>query len=147
MIAAGPALHGPADLVALCAVLRLQAAIWVGEAVQRAPNPGFAKMIVNLNTVWATIASPFLFGSRLSLANAGGVALSMGESRSSLSKAVITQSAFPSVSLPFLAVPLRSHRTVAISWDRALHRRRLGSPAGGGGGGGPGPAAAGAERR
>eukprot|EP01051_Picozoa_sp_SAG22_P004502 SAG22_NODE_243_length_14055_cov_3.073015_10_plen_345_part_00 len=33
--------------------------------------------------------------------------------RSSLLKAVIT--AFPSVSLPFLAVPLRSHRTVAIS--------------------------------
>eukprot|EP01051_Picozoa_sp_SAG22_P013658 SAG22_NODE_1555_length_4133_cov_3.586515_4_plen_79_part_00 len=32
--------------------------------------------------------------------------------RSSLLKAVIT--AFPSVSLPFLAVPLRSHRTVAI---------------------------------
>eukprot|EP01051_Picozoa_sp_SAG22_P014516 SAG22_NODE_1772_length_3611_cov_11.428815_1_plen_357_part_10 len=33
--------------------------------------------------------------------------------RSSLLKAVIT--AFPSVSLPFLTVPLRSHRTVAIS--------------------------------
>eukprot|EP01051_Picozoa_sp_SAG22_P013269 SAG22_NODE_1466_length_4352_cov_2.073830_2_plen_224_part_00 len=32
--------------------------------------------------------------------------------RSSLLKAVIT--AFPSVSLPFLAVPLRSHRTVAL---------------------------------
>eukprot|EP01051_Picozoa_sp_SAG22_P002970 SAG22_NODE_138_length_18031_cov_5.796621_18_plen_331_part_00 len=36
--------------------------------------------------------------------------------RSSLLKAVIT--AFPSVSLPFLAVPLRSHRTVAISSRR-----------------------------
>eukprot|EP01051_Picozoa_sp_SAG22_P007863 SAG22_NODE_570_length_9013_cov_4.251739_8_plen_517_part_00 len=34
---------------------------------------------------------------------------------SSLLKAVIT--AFPCVSLPFFAVPLRSHRTVAISWS------------------------------
>ena len=41
----------PWYLLAVMAMLRVQAAVWVGEAVQRAPNPGFAKMVVNLNTV------------------------------------------------------------------------------------------------
>eukprot|EP01051_Picozoa_sp_SAG22_P010823 SAG22_NODE_995_length_6117_cov_3.445995_3_plen_328_part_00 len=42
--------------------------------------------------------------------------------RSSLLKAVFTD--FPSVSLPFLAVPLRSHRTVAIRRSRTWRRWR-----------------------
>lgn len=63
-------------ITAIVAFVRVQASVWVGKSVQFAPNPGFAKMVVNLNTVWATAVSPFLFGSTLTRVNLGGVVLS-----------------------------------------------------------------------
>ena len=49
-------------------------------AIQYAPNPGFAKMAVNLNTVWATIAGVLVFGGRLRSYHVAGVALSLSGS-------------------------------------------------------------------
>ena len=63
-------------ITAILAALRVQSSVWVGRSVFYSPNPGFAKMVVNLNAVWATALSPLLFGSVLSYANLGGVALS-----------------------------------------------------------------------
>ena len=63
-------------ITAILAAVRVQACVWVGRSVQHAPNPGFAKMAVNMNTVWAVAVSPVLFRSRLSAANLVGVVLS-----------------------------------------------------------------------
>jgi drug/metabolite transporter (DMT)-like permease len=57
---------------------RLQWTAWQAMAIQYAPNPGFAKMAVNLNTVWATIAGVVVFGGRLRSYHIAGVALSLG---------------------------------------------------------------------
>ena len=46
-------------------------------AIQYAPNPGFAKMAVNLNTVWATIAGVLVFGGRLRNYHVAGIVLSL----------------------------------------------------------------------
>ena len=42
-------------ITAIVAAVRTQAIVWVSESVQYAPNPGFAKMAVNLNTVWGAL--------------------------------------------------------------------------------------------
>jgi drug/metabolite transporter (DMT)-like permease len=49
-------------------------------AIQYAPNPGFAKMAVNLNTVWATIAGVAVFGGKLRSYHIAGIALSLSGS-------------------------------------------------------------------
>lgn len=63
-------------ITATLAALRVQSSIWVGRSMYFCPNPGFAKIVVNLNTVWSTALSPLLFGSVLSPINLGGVGLS-----------------------------------------------------------------------
>lgn len=59
---------------------RLQWTAWQATAIQYAPNPGFAKMAVNLNTVWATIAGVVAFGGRLRGYHVAGVVLSLSGS-------------------------------------------------------------------
>jgi len=56
---------------------RLQWTAWQAMAIQYAPNPGFAKMAVNLNTVWATIAGVLVFGGRLRNYHVAGIVLSL----------------------------------------------------------------------
>ena len=66
----------PSWITVALAALRVQSSIWVGRSMFLSPNPGFAKMVVNLNTVWSTALSPLFFDSVLSPINLGGVALS-----------------------------------------------------------------------
>eukprot|EP01051_Picozoa_sp_SAG22_P033533 SAG22_NODE_14729_length_366_cov_1.730337_1_plen_109_part_10 len=65
------------------------------------------------STLPALAAGSYALGERiLAIGPEGALTITAPvRQRSSLLKAVIT--AFPSVSLPFFAVPLRSHRTVA----------------------------------
>ena len=58
--------------------VRLDWTTWMMDAIQYAPNPGFAKMAINLNTVWACIAGVVVFEGRFTAKNLAGVVLSTG---------------------------------------------------------------------
>ena len=58
--------------------VRLDWTTWMMDAIQYAPNPGFAKMAINLNTVWACIAGVAVFDGRFTAKNLAGVILSTG---------------------------------------------------------------------
>ena len=45
----------PWYLVLALSVWRAQWLIWIDRTLQYAPNPGFGKAVINLNTVWATL--------------------------------------------------------------------------------------------
>ena len=45
----------PWYLVLALSVWRAQWIIWIDRTLQYAPNPGFGKAVINLNTVWAAI--------------------------------------------------------------------------------------------
>lgn len=68
--------HIPVQFALLISGLRFMWTMGVNVSVQEAPNPGFAKVLVNLNAVLATAFSVVHLGSTLNSEQVTGIALS-----------------------------------------------------------------------
>jgi drug/metabolite transporter (DMT)-like permease len=64
-----------ASWLAGAAVALVLSQIAVVAAINGAPNPGFAHLVVNFNMLLVTVAAVFLFGSRLGWQSAVGMAV------------------------------------------------------------------------
>jgi len=58
------------------AAFRMIWSIWIQNSILLAPNAGFAKAVVNLNTVWAAIVGAVFLQGKLSPKNYAGIILS-----------------------------------------------------------------------
>jgi drug/metabolite transporter (DMT)-like permease len=62
--------------VLLLSAWRCQWVIWIDRALQFAPNPGIAKAMINLNTVWAALIGVLFLRQGLTAKQAAGILLS-----------------------------------------------------------------------